>query len=197
MAEENISTNEEAVSREEFLNLQEQLKIARAERDRQAFEKAEIVSRANSFARERDELRDRLAATTAERDRMIVEKTAETERAASAERRAEETGRRLAESEAEASRLRQDLAAAPSSDPVKVLLVLLGDTGRSAVARVRAQIPAESPLLGYFDKSVDLTTAIGGQIVRISGEAYLWAKPRVTEYLQRLAASAGKGADKK
>ncbi len=62
MAEESIFPNEETVSHEEFLNLQEQLKTARAERDRQAFEKAEIVSRANGFARERDDLRDRLAA---------------------------------------------------------------------------------------------------------------------------------------
>jgi hypothetical protein len=197
MAEESVSPSEETVSREEFLNLQEQLKSARAERDRQAFEKAEIVSRANGFARERDDLRDRLAATTAERDRLAAEKAAETDRAESAERRAGETGRRLAEIEAEAARLRQALAEAPSNDPAQVLVALLGDKGRSAVAWVRGQIPAESPLLSYFDKSVETTLLIGGQAARLSGEAWLWAKPRMIEFLQSLGSPAGEGKDKK
>lgn len=197
MAEESVPPNEEIVSREEFLNLQEQLKTARAERDRQAFEKAEIVSRANGFARERDELRQRIAGITAERDRLAAEKTAETERAFDADRRAVETGRRLAEIEAEAARLRQELASAPSNDPTKVLMALLGQKGRSAVAWMRVQIPPESPLLGYFDKSVEGTKVVGGHALRLSGEAYLWAKPRFIEFLQRLGSSPSEGSDKK
>lgn len=197
MAEESVSPNEETVSREEFLNLQEQLKTARAERDRQAFEKAEIVSRANGFARERDELRERLVAMTAERDRLATEKTAEADRAASAERRADEAGRRLAEIEAEAAHLRQTLADAPSNDPAKMLLALLGEKGRSTVSWARGQIPAESPLLGYFDKAVEATTVVGVQVVRLSGEAYIWAKPRMIELLNRLGPVAGDGTDKK
>lgn len=197
MAEESVSQNEEVISRDEFLNLQEQLKTAKAERDRQAFEKAEIVSRANGFARERDDLRDRLAAITAERDRLASEKTAEAERAASAERRAEETGRRMTDIEAEVANLRQVLAEAPSNDPAQVLMALLGDKGRSALSWVRGQIPAESPLLGYFDKSVEVTKVFGVQAMRLSGEAYLWAKPRLIEFLQRSGAPAGDGTDKK
>jgi hypothetical protein len=197
MAEESVSPNEETVSREEFLNLQEQLKTARAERDRQAFEKAEIVSRANGFARERDELRERLDAMTTERDRLASEKSAEADRAASADRRADETGRRLAEIEAEAVRLRQTLADAPSNDPAQMLLALLGDKGRAAVSWARGQIPAESPLLGYFDKTVEATTFIGGQVVRLSGEAYLWAKPRLIELWKGAGSVAGDGTDKK
>lgn len=197
MAEESVSSSEETVSREEFLNLQEQLKTARVERDRQAFEKAEIVSRANGFARERDDLRDRLAALTAERDRLVTETTAETARAASAERRADELGRRLAETEAEAARLRQALAEAPSNDPAQVILSLATDKGRSAVSWVRGQIPAESPLLSYFDKSVAATTSLGGHLIRLSGEGWVWAKPRVSEFLQRLGSPAGEEKDKK
>ncbi len=197
MAEESVSPSEETVSREEFLNLQEQLKTARAERDRQAFEKAEIVSRANGFARERDDLRDRLAAITAERDGLATDKAAEAERAANAERRVGETGRRLAELETEAARLRQTLAEAPSNDPARLLLMLLSDRGRSAVSWVRGQIPAESPLLSYFDKSVETTLLIGGQAARLSGEAWLWAKPRMIEFLRSLGSPAGEGKDKK
>ena len=85
MADESVSPIEETVSRDEFLNLQEQLKATKAERDRQAFEKAEIVSRANGFARERDELRDRLEAVTAERDRLVAGKAADEDSTASAE----------------------------------------------------------------------------------------------------------------
>lgn len=197
MAEESVSPSEETVSREEFLNLQEQLKTARAERDRQAFEKAEIVSRANGFARERDDLRDQLAAITAERDHLAADKAAEAERAANAERRVGETGRRLAELETEAARLRQTLADAPSNDPAQLLLALLGDKGRSAVYWVRGQIPAESPLLSYFDKTVEATTLIGGQVARLSAEAWLWAKPQMSEFLQRLGSPSAEGKDKK
>jgi hypothetical protein len=197
MAEETVSPNEEAVSREEFLNLQEQLKTARADRDRQAFEKSEIVSRANAFARERDDLRDRLAEMTAERDRLAAEITAQIERAASAETRAEETGRRLAESEAETVRLSKTLAEAPSNDPAQALLALLAEKGRSSVAWMRGQIPPDSPLLGYFDKSVDATWVVGGQVVRLSGQAYVWAKPRFINLFQRLVSSVGQETDKK
>lgn len=197
MAEESVSPNEETVSRDEFLNMQEQLKIARAERDRQAFEKAEIVSRANGFARERDDLRDRLAAMTAERDRLATEKTAEVDRASSAERRAEETARRLTETEVDVARLRQALAELPSNDPAQVLLAVLRDKSQSAISWARAQIPAESPLLWFFDKSIEAATIVGKRAISFSSEVYLWAKPRFIEFLQRLGQSAGNGADKK
>ncbi len=197
MADESASPNEETVSREELLNLQEQLQNARAERDRQAFEKSEIVSRANGFARERDDLRDRLAAMTVERDRLAADINVQTDRAVSAERRAEETARRLAESESEAARLNKALAESPSNDPAQALLAFLGEKGRSSLALIRGQIPPESPLLGYFDKTVDATSLIGGQAVRLSGQAYVWAKPRLIEFFQRLGSSAGQDADKK
>lgn len=185
MADESVSPIEETVSRDEFLNLQQQLKATKAERDRQAFEKAEIVSRANGFARERDELRDRLEAVTAERDRLVAGKAADEDSAASAEQRAAEAGRRLAEAEAEVARLRQALAAAPSNDPGQMLCALLCERTQSAVAWTRAQIPAESPLLPYFDKTVATVTTVGCQALRLSKEAYVWAKPHALALFAR------------
>ncbi len=185
MAEGSVSPIEETVSRDEFLNLQEQLKATKAERDRQAFEKAEIVSRANGFARERDELRDRLAVITGERDRLAAGKTSDEDCVASAQRRAEDAERRLAEAEAEVARLQQTLAVAPSNDPAQVLGALISDRTRSAVGWMRAQIPAGSPLLPYFDKSVAAITTVGCQTLRLSKEACLWAKPHALALFAR------------
>ena len=60
MSEETSSQPEDTVSRSELTNLQEQLKATRMERDRQIFEKSEIVAKANAYAKERDDLRDSL-----------------------------------------------------------------------------------------------------------------------------------------
>ncbi len=73
MSEETSSQPEDTVSRSELTNLQEQLKATRMERDRQIFEKSEIVAKANAYAKERDDVRDSLAAMTAERDRLAAE----------------------------------------------------------------------------------------------------------------------------
>jgi hypothetical protein len=185
MTDGSASPIEETVSRDEFLNLQEQLKAAKAERDRQAFEKAEIVSRANGFARERDALRDQLDAITAERDRLIAEQASNGARVSGAEQRAAEAGSRLADAEAEVGRLRQALAQTPSSDPGQLLCALLSERTRSAVDWTRAQIPAESPLLPYFDKTVATATTIGCQALRLSKEAYVWAKPHALALIAR------------
>jgi len=44
---------------------------------------------------------------------------------------------------------------------------------------------------------VEVTKVFGVQAMRLSGEAYLWAKPRLIEFLQRSGAPAGDGTDKK
>jgi len=71
MSDESLQQPEDAVSRAELENIQEQLRILRAERDRQNFEKAEIVAKANAYAKERDQAKEELASVLSERDQMI------------------------------------------------------------------------------------------------------------------------------
>jgi hypothetical protein len=94
MSEETSSQPEDTVSRSELNNLQEQLKATRMERDRQIFEKSEIVAKANAYAKERDDLRDSLAAMTAERDRLATEKAEASTKAFETSRQLEAASRR-------------------------------------------------------------------------------------------------------
>lgn len=61
MSDDAVSQPEDTVARAELSSLQEQLKATRVERDRQTFEKSEIVAKANAYAKERDDARARLS----------------------------------------------------------------------------------------------------------------------------------------
>jgi hypothetical protein len=174
MSDDNVAQPEENISRAEYENLQEQLKAARAERDRQIFEKSEIVAKANVYAKERDDLKESLASAAGERDRLAQEKSA-------IEASLRETTRRADEAAAEAARLRQALESAPSSDPAEVIWALASDKTRAAVAWVRGKIPADSPLLPYFDKTVETVTKLGCMAVKLSKEFIAWATPKAIE----------------
>lgn len=201
---------EDAFGRAEIESLQEQLKAAKAERDRQIFEKTEIVAKANACAKERDDLKEQLASVLSERDKMIGDVVADhdkivadissqrdalaKEKAAveaslqDATRRAEEAERRAAEAAAEIQRLRGVIAAGPSSDPLELLLAVLAEKTKAAVAWLRARIPADSPLLPWFDKTVDAVTRIGCMAVKLTKEFIVWATPRVLELSKRTVA---------
>ncbi len=203
MSDEPISQHEDYVSRAEHEALQEQLKAAKAERDRQVFEKSEIVSKANVYAQERDGLKEQLASVLKERDQIIGDVVADHDKkiadvaserdqlahekaaiAASlqeATRRADDASRRSEEAGAEIARLRKALAAAPTADPVEVLLKLATDKTKAAVAWVRGKIPADSPILHYYDKTVETVATVGCKAARLFEDLVLWLTPKVIE----------------
>lgn len=99
-----------SASRDQMMNLQEELKAAKLEKERQVRQNSEIVLRANALTRERDQLRERLEATVSERDRLIAECATAPDRAVSLERRLEELTRELSNTQNETVRLQQALA---------------------------------------------------------------------------------------
>ncbi|HEY8070662.1 MAG TPA: hypothetical protein VIE47_01685 [Methylocystis sp.] len=130
------------------------MKSVAAERDRHAFEKSEIVAKANAISRDRDELRQRLAAATVERDRLASE-------AADAARALAEAGRRAEESAKEILGLRHIIATAPSVEPTEVLWALVTERTKAGLAFLRGKIPENHPALAWFDKTVEVATQVG------------------------------------
>ena len=204
MSDEPVSQPEDNVSRVEIESLQEQVKAARAERDRQIFEKSEIVAKANACAKERDDLKAELASVLGERDQMIGDIVAEHDKAladmksqrdqlardkdglaaslAEANRRAEDANRRADEAGKEIARLRHIVESVPSSDDlIGVLWAIISDKTRAGVAWARSKIPADSPLLPYFDKGVELVATVGCTALKLSREFVVWATPKVIE----------------
>jgi hypothetical protein len=201
MSDESTPQPEEAVSRVELENIQEQLRTIRAERDRQNFEKAEIVAKANAYAKERDQFKEELASVLSERDKVIgdvvadhekkiadlvserdrlaQEKAAATSLVQNMTRIADEASRRADEAAEEIARLRTIIDNAPKEDPVALLLALATEKTKAAVAWVRGKIPADSPMLPWFDKTVETVTTIGCAAVKLTREFIAWATPRV------------------
>jgi len=201
MTDDTISQPEGGVSRDEYENLLEQLKAVKAERDQQNSEKAQIVSKANEYARERDDLKEQLASVLSERDQIIGDVVAEHEKRIAdvvsqrdhlahekaalqtslqdATRRAEEASRQFVASSLEIQRLRDALDAKPKTDPLDLFLDVLADRTTKLVAWVRGKIPADSPVLPYFDKTVDTATKVGCLAVRLTRDGIAWATPRV------------------
>ena len=203
MSNDAVSQAEDTVSRADFANLQEQLRIAKAERDRQIFEKSEIVTKANTYAKERDELKEQLASVLSERDRIIgdvvadhdkivADLTSERDRLAEeraslsarvqdATRLAEAAGRRADEAAAEISRLRHAIETAPSNEPVDVIWKLVKDKTKAALDFVRGIIPADSPILPWYDKTIDTIAQIGFVLATFAKEFLRWATPKALE----------------
>jgi hypothetical protein len=201
MSDESHPQPEDAVSRAEFENMLEQLRTLRAERDRQNFEKAEIVAKANVYARERDQAKEELASVLSQRDQMIGDVVADhekkyadlaserdrlaQEKAAAAAlvqnmtRLADDARRQADEAAEEIARLRAIVDNTPKQEPVALLLAIATEKTKAAVAWLRGKIPADSPLLPWFDKTVETVTALGCAAVRLTREFIAWATPRV------------------
>jgi hypothetical protein len=179
MSDESLAQPEETVTRAELETLREQLKSIRADRDRQNFERAEIVAKANVFAKERDELKERLAAAVGERDRLAQEKASASALLQNLTRRADEADRRAGEAEAEVARLRAAIDNAPAADPLALLGAVATEKSKAGVAWLRSKIPADSPALPYFDKTVETVTRAGCMAVKLTREFIAWATPRV------------------
>ncbi len=188
MSDEAVAQPEDNVLRADVASLQEQLKSARAERDRQIFEKSEIVAKANVFAQERDDLKGKLAAAVADRDRLAEAARLDLEKIAEANRRADAAARRADEAAAEIQRLRQIIDTAPSNEPLELLWTLAADKTRAGVAWARAKIPSDSPALPWFDKTVETVTALGCATVKLTKDFVAWATPRVIALTKQGAA---------
>lgn len=185
MSENHVSQPEDTVSRSELVGLQEQLKAMRGERDRQIFEKSEIVAKANVCARERDDLRAQLAGAAAERDRLAGERDTALGRADSASRAAEDAMRRLGEAKEQIARLQHAIDTAPSAEPATVLWTFASDKTAAAVAWARSKIPADSAALPWFDKAVEATPRIGCAALKTAETFLRWAAPKAITLLQR------------
>jgi hypothetical protein len=181
MTEDTVSQAEDTVSRAEYANLQEQLKVAKAERDRQIFEKSEIVTKANAYAKERDDLRESLAAAIAERDRYAAERAELAGKAQDAARQAADAARRAEEAAAEIARLQHVIDTAPSNDPTDVILKLARDKTNALVVWVRGKIPPDSPMAKHYDAAVETTAQIGGAAVTIVSELYKIVAPEAVK----------------
>lgn len=161
--------------------LQEQLKSVAAERDRHAFEKSEIVQKANAIARERDEARQLLALATKERDRLAGE-------ASDAARALKEAALRAEDSAKEILGLRQAIETAPSAEPIEVLWALVTKQTQAGLAFLRGKIPQNHPALGWFDKTVDIATQLGCLAVKTSIALAQWARDKGWPLAKQLAA---------
>jgi hypothetical protein len=203
MSDESVAQPEDGVSRAEFEHLQEQLRTVKAERDRQAFEKAEIVAKANAYAKERDDAKAELASVlserdrvigdvvadhekviadlTSDRDRLLQERNAATSLVQGLTRRADDANQRADAAAEEVARLRQQIADTPTADPLDVLVTLVSEKTKAGVAWVRGKIPADSPALPYFDKTIETVTRVGCVTLNLSRDFIAWATPKAIE----------------
>jgi hypothetical protein len=172
--------------------LQDQLKSISADRDRQAFEKAEIIEKANSISRERDDFRSRLAAETAERERLGSENARLASDIDSTRRSLSEAQRRAEEASAEAANLRKLLEAKPGNDPLVLLWEVVRQKTTAGVAFLRSKIPANHPALPWFDKTVEVLTRLGCLAVRLTVAFAKWLQaeglPRAKALSQKMLA---------
>lgn len=151
---------DDAASIADSVSVDAQLKAVAAERDRHASDKIELITKASALARELDSLREQFAAATAERDSLRLQ---------------------LNSAVAENARLTNRLAAAPSPDPVVVLADFASEKTKALVAMTRAAIPADSPALPWFDRTISAVTTAGSVTVKVTRETARWLAPRIKE----------------
>ncbi|PWB81891.1 MAG: hypothetical protein C3F11_13760 [Methylocystaceae bacterium] len=159
-----------------------------AERDRHAADKIELIVKVNAQSKELDGLYEQLAAVTAEHDSLRLESNAIiAERdslrlqldSASAERdSAAAATARVAE---ENERLRNQIASASAPDPAVVIVDFASEKTKALVAKARAAIPADSPALPWFDRTVSALTTAGCVTVEVTRETARWLAPRIKE----------------
>jgi hypothetical protein len=178
------------------------LKAVAAERDRYAFEKTEIVAKANNSVQELGDLRAQLATASAERDRHASEKSEVIARANSFAKERDELRakvevlsaecerlkagktqleRAAADARAESAKLRHQIETTPAVDPVKVLYDFSAEKTKAGVVKVRSMIPPDSAALPWFDKSIAIITEVGCFAVQATGAFIRWLIPRLRE----------------
>ncbi len=153
-----------------------QLKSLAAERDREAFEKSEIVEKANTISRERDDLRAKLNSETAQRERLASENSRLTAEVSAATRSLAETTRRADAAAAEVASLRKAIEAGLGNDPLALLWEAAKQKTGAGLAFLRSKIPANHPALPWFDKTVEVSTKLGCLAVRFVVAFAKWLK---------------------
>ncbi len=144
----------------ETASLDAQLKAIAAERDRHASDKIELITKASALSKELDGLRAQLGSATAERDSLRLQLNA---------------------AAAENARLKNQIATAPAPDPVVVLADFASEKTKALVAKARAAIPADSPALPWFDRTIAAVTTAGSVTVTVTRETARWLAPRIQD----------------
>ena len=150
--------------------LQEKLKRATADADRQAAEKAEVLRMADAASRERDELSVRVGALGTERDRLLAEtKTLKTA--------LNQATARVEEALAEAGRLAKELASQNPTDSLEVIWGVVRKETKAGVAFLRSKIPEGHPAQKWFDLAVEWSLTLGCFAVESTVAFVKWATP--------------------
>lgn len=168
-----------ATSAGEIAALRDQLAAMRAERDQRVGDNNALAIKADAIARERDDLRTRLNDAEAERAKLSAEK-------AETARKLDEASRGAAAAQDEAARLKAQMEATPESDPLTVLWGVVQQLTSRAVAWVRSKIPAGSPLLPWFDKTVAAILKVGCLVVGNAIALVKWATPKAIDLFNQL-----------
>ncbi|HEY8063237.1 MAG TPA: hypothetical protein VIF40_00735 [Methylosinus sp.] len=197
---------EEASNGVDAVSLDAQIEAIKAERDRHASDKIELITKASALSKDLDAARAQLAAAAEEkdvavsaavaerdgaaahRDRLSAELDALRAELASAHGAKEKAAALAAHASAEIGYLKERLAAAGSPDPLVVLADYAREKTIAAVAWTRAKIPEGHAALPWFDRFIEAATTAGRMTASFLRwlaprlvEAYQWAKPRVLE----------------
>ncbi len=133
---------------------------------------AEAAPAAPASSRENDALQAQSNSLAAERDRLAAA--------------LQEATRRAGAAEAELARLRSGAAAASVGGLATLLWALLAQQTNAGVAWLRSKIPADHPGLKWFDWTVETTTQLGCQAIRLSAAFLQWATPRAKALAEKL-----------
>ena len=174
MVDEISSHPTEASANLKMMVMQEELKALKADRDRQIFEKGEIVQKANSFAKERDDLREQLVTANEKIDQLICEQSSILDGTQQSTHRAEIAEARLRAAEAELLRLKEIIEHAPPTDPAEQLKRLAIEKTSAAVEFLRKTLPENSTLRIFAVQSL-----------KKSADALMAVKPQVIDYVNR------------
>ncbi len=107
-------------------------------------------------------------------------------RASQLSRQLDEERQRKAEIAAELARLRDAMERAPVEDPWGLLWRAFSQIVRDWVAWMRSKIPANSPLLPWFDRAVETARAAGRLGLKCGKALFGWAKPRIINIWRQL-----------
>ncbi|ATQ67183.1 MULTISPECIES: hypothetical protein [Methylosinus] len=159
--------------------LESQVKEITADRDRLAADKTKLVAKVGALTKDLETARAEIASVSGQRDSLRSERDAAAAQRETAlaerDRRADE----LAAAAQEIARLNDMLASAPKPDPAVVFADLASEKTKALVAWLRSKIPADSPHLEKFDRTVAFLTKAGCVTVKTTRDVSVWLAPRL------------------
>lgn len=96
-------------------------------------------------------------------------------------RQLDEERRKSAEIATELARFRDATEHAPVEDPWGVLWRAVSQIVSNWIAWLRGKIPANSPLLPWFDRAVEVAKTAGRLALKWGKAVFEWAKPRIID----------------